>query len=191
MHFPLGRPPLEDSPIVTAAFSVKAMQRYAIPARKAELDARMAKARAWLVKTQPDVPYERSFQLMGLVWSGAEGSAVKRSLAELKRLQRADGGWAQLATLPSDAYATAVALYGMRQAGVPVTDAAFQRGVKYLLSTQLSDGSWHVASRSVKVQPYFQSGFPHNHDQWISTAATAFAVTVLAEVVEPVRHASR
>lgn len=63
-------------------------------------------------------------------------------------------------TLASDAFGTATALYALQQAGVPAKDPAYQRGVRYLISTQKPDGSWHVASRSPKVQPYFQSGFP-------------------------------
>jgi ankyrin repeat protein len=45
---------------------------------------------------------------------------------------------------------------------------------------QFEDGSWLVKSRSVKFQPYFQSGFPHGHDQWISAAGTAWAAMALA-----------
>jgi ankyrin repeat protein len=189
IHLPLGRPPLEDGSWAAAALAVRTLQRYGIPARKAEFDASIAKARTWFVKTKPDVPHERAFQVMGLAWSGAEASALTRAVTELRRLQRPDGGWPQLETLASDAYGTGVAMYALRQAGVAASDAAYQRGVRYLLSTQESDGSWHVASRTPKFQPYFQSGFPHNHDQWISTAATAWAVTVLAEAVEPVRQA--
>jgi hypothetical protein len=33
------------------------------------------------------------------------------------------------------------------------------KGVKYLLGTQQSDGSWHVRGRSLPVQPLFESGF--------------------------------
>jgi len=189
IHFPLGRPPLEDGSWASSALAVRTLQRYGMPARKAEFDASIAKARTWFVKTKPDVPHERAFQVMGLAWSGAEASALKRAVTELRRLQRPDGGWPQLETLASDAYGTGVAMYALRQAGVAASDAAYQRGVRYLLSTQESDGSWHVASRTPKFQPYFQSGFPHNHDQWISTAATAWVVTVLAEAVEPARQA--
>jgi hypothetical protein len=35
-------------------------------------------------------------------------------------------------------------------------------------------------SRAVKFQPYFQSGFPHDHDQWISSSAAAWASAALA-----------
>ncbi|MCC6367401.1 MAG: ankyrin repeat domain-containing protein [Bryobacterales bacterium] len=187
-HFPLVRPPLESSPFVVAAFSVRALKHYTIPARRAEFEERIARARQWLLKTQPSLPFERAFQVMGLEWSGAERAVVQRAVAGLRKLQRDDGGWPQLATLPSDAYGTAVALYALSQSGVSADDAAYQRGVRYLLSRQKEDGSWHVPSRAPKVQPYFQSGFPYEHDQWISTAATAFAVAALAEAVHPLRQ---
>jgi hypothetical protein len=54
-----------------------------------------------------------------------------------------------------------------------------QRGAAFLLRTQHEDGSWHVKSRALKVQPYFESGFPHGHDQWISQAGTAWAAIAL------------
>ena len=85
----------------------------------------------------------------------------------------------------SDAFGTGVALYALRQSGMKPQDEAYQRGVRFLLLTQRDNGSWHVASRAPKVQPYFQSGFPHNHDQWISAAATAWAVAALSEAAQP------
>lgn len=57
----------------------------------------------------------------------------------------------------------------LREAGaISAADASYQRGVRFLLSTQLEDGSWYVQSRSLAFQPYFESGFPHGHDQWVS-----------------------
>jgi N-acyl-D-amino-acid deacylase len=55
--------------------------------------------------------------------------------------------------------------------------------VAFLLSTQQADGSWHVKSRAVKFQPYFQSGFPYDHDQWISASGTAVAAMALANTI--------
>ena len=190
LHIPLVRPPLEDSQFVLAALSIRTLQRYSIPARRKGLDARIVKARTWLAESKPHAPYERAFQVMGLEWAGADRGVTERAVTELRRLQRPDGGWPQLATLPSDAFGTAVALYALRQARTPASDAAYKRGVQFLLANQKSDGSWHVRSRAPKVQPYFQSGFPHDHDQWISTAATAWAVTALAEAVDPVSHSA-
>ena len=105
-------------------------------------------------------------------------------------MQKPDGGWNQLDQLASDAYATGVALYALAQSGMSPQDPVYRRGVDYLLSTQLSDGSWHVRSRAPKLQPYFQSGFPHDHDQWISSAATAFAAAALAEAMQPARQSA-
>jgi hypothetical protein len=42
-----------------------------------------------------------------------------------------------------------------------------ERGAAFLLRTQDPDGSWYVKSRAMKIQPYFESGFPYGHDQWI------------------------
>ncbi len=61
------------------------------------------------------------------------------------------------------------------------------------LRTQREDGSWHVKSRAMKIQPYFESGFPYEHDQWISHAATAWAtmaLTATARDESPVRTAT-
>ncbi len=83
--------------------------------------------------------------------------------------------------MKSDAYATGGALVALAEAkAIKVTDRRYQRGVEYLLSTQFPDGSWHVRSRAIKFQPYFESGFPFGHDQWISAAATAGAAQALA-----------
>ena len=59
-----------------------------------------------------------------------------------------------------------------------------EEGIQYLLRTQADDGSWHVASRSIWLQPYFDSGFPYTHDQWISATGTTWAVMALALTVE-------
>ena len=45
--------------------------------------------------------------------------------------------------------------------------------------TQAADGSWHVKSRSIWLQPYFESGFPHGKFQFISFAGTCWATMAL------------
>ena len=37
----------------------------------------------------------------------------------------------------------------------------------------------------MKFQPYFESGFPFAHDQWISAAGTSWAAMALALSVGP------
>lgn len=66
---------------------------------------------------------------------------------------------------PNDAFATGQTLVALSEAGaVTSTDDAYQRGVRFLLSTHLADGSWYVRSRSLAFQPCFESDFPHGHD---------------------------
>jgi len=69
--------------------------------------------------------------------------------------------------------------------------AWYRRGVAFLMRTREADGSWHVRSRAFGFQPYFESGFPHGHDPWISIAATAWAVIALMPAVEPADIAAR
>ena len=65
--------------------------------------------------------------------------------------------------------------------GVAASDPAYQKGVKFLLSTQSDTGAWRVISRSPKFQAYFNSGFPYAGDQWISAWATGWATMALAQ----------
>src|SRR5207249_4731992 len=90
----------------------------------------------------------------------------------------------RLPSLQAMPTARARRFYTLHEAGVPASDPAYQRGVEYLVRTQLQDGSWHVKSRAPKFQPYFQSRFPHDHDQWISASATAWAAMGLAEALD-------
>ena len=118
-------------------------------------------------------------QLLGLVWSGASPSDISVSAAALRALQRADGGWAQLPTLESDAYATGQALVALNAAGESPTTAPTRRGLDFLLRTQFPDGSWLVRTRSYPLQPPKDSGFPHGRHQWISAAGTSWAAMAL------------
>ena len=95
-------------------------------------------------------------------------------------MQAADGGWAQLDGMTSDAYATGTALVTLCETGhLSTADKRFRKGVEFLLRTQFEDGSWHVATRSKPIQEYFESGFPHGNDQFISISATSWATTAL------------
>jgi len=83
--------------------------------------------------------------------------------------------------LAGDAYATGQALTALAEAGVlKPTDPVYEKGVRFLLTTQLEDGSWYVRSRAVAIQPYFDGKFPHGKDQFISATATNWATIALA-----------
>jgi squalene cyclase len=175
------RPPLGSSDIENTAGSMRVLQRYAPKAQRAEYEMGIQHANAWLRKAQPRTTTDRAFQLLGLGWAGGNEEIIRKAAGDLLAEQRPDGGWGQLPTLKSDAIATGQVLVALRESGaVAVSDPAYKRGVQFLLATQLEDGSWYVKSRSVPFQPYFESGFPHGHDQWISAAATNWATMALA-----------
>ncbi len=185
----ISRAPIQESDIARTARSLRLLQIYGPPARKAEFQERIARARDWMAKSKPITNDDAAMQMVGLHWAGAPVTVQAKALLAS---QRADGGWAQNPNLASDAYATGETLWALRESGALTThDRAYTRGVQYLLSTQWPDGSWYVRSRAPKIQPYFQSGFPFDHDQWISSAATAWAVIALAPSIEKEKLASR
>jgi hypothetical protein len=177
----IGRPPIEDSTITRTAMAIRALKLYRWPARQAEFDQRIQEARRWLENAKPATTYELADKIAGLQAAGVPAADLRREAAELLGLQRADGGWAQTKYLDSDAYATGMTLYTLYTAGLASPDdACYRKGIQFLLRTQFPDGSWYVRSRAAKFQPYFQSGFPFNHDQWISSSATSLALMALA-----------
>jgi ankyrin repeat protein len=185
----ISRSPIQESDFARTARSLRLLQVYGPPARKAEFDGRIARARDWLARSAPVTNDDAAMQMVGLHWAGAVATSQAKALTAQ---QRADGGWAQNSNLESDAFATGETLWALLECGaLRPSDAAYLRGVEYLLNTQWPDGSWYVRSRAPKIQPYFQSGFPFEHDQWISSAATAWAVMALAPTMEKEKLAIR
>jgi hypothetical protein len=177
------RPPIQSSDITLTGAAIRALRAYAPKTRRAEYEKAVDRAATWLMKAQPSMTDERALQLLGLTWAGVKPGhdVIGKRARELLAEQRSDGGWAQLPSLTSDAYATGQALVALKEAGaLRVGDAAYTRGVQFLLNTQLEDGSWYVKSRAIAFQPYFESDFPHGADQWISVAATNWAAMALA-----------
>jgi hypothetical protein len=180
------RPPITEGEIAGTARAVRALQTYSIPARRPEFDARIAKAEAWLQRAKPASTDDYAMRLLGLAWTGAPKEDIARAGRELLVLQREDGGWSGNRYLSSEAFSTGEALVALVQSGaVAGANVAYRRGLDFLLSTQYSDGSWYVRSRAIKFQPYFESGFPFGHDQWISAAGTAWAAQAIALSISP------
>jgi ankyrin repeat protein/mono/diheme cytochrome c family protein len=183
-HWPTfaHRPPLEYGNIQMTATTVRALQAYAPVHMRREIDEGIARAANWLHQAQPDSTQERVYQLLGLRWTDADRRTIGAAAGALVREQRRDGGWSQLPTLESDAYATGEVLVALLRSGAMTPkDAAVRRGVQFLLRTQLADGSWFVQTRAIPIQPYFDAGFPHGTSQFISAAATNWATLALIE----------
>lgn len=175
-----ARPPLCSEHIGQTARCMRALQLYAPRTDKAGYDQAIQLAAAWIAKERTNDNDDRSWRLFGLSWAGKDKEATQRAMRELLAMQRPDGGWSDLDSMQSSSYATGKSLVALQTAGLPVSDAAYQRGVRFLLSTQQEDGSWFVKSRAMAFQPYFDAGFPHGFDQWISAAGTNWATMALS-----------
>ena len=175
-----NRPPTEASDFTTTYAALRALRTYGAKEDRELIAKRVASARAWLTKTPAKDTEDRVFRLFGLKEAGAGEKDIAAAAWELLKSQRTDGGWSQLDGGTSDAYATGSALYALHHAGGLSTDsAAYRAGVAYLLKTQRLDGTWYIKSRSKPFQPYYESGFPHEKDQFISIAATGWATAAL------------
>ena len=177
----LPRPPIQTGDITATALAVHGLRRYPLPGRKAEFAERVERARRWLWAAKPENHEDRVFQILGLAWAGEPARRLEPLAKGLVAQQRKDGGWAQLASMKSDAYATGEALYALQVgAEFPVTNSSVNQGRRFLLQTQLEDGTWYVHRRAFPFQPTMKSGFSHGRDSWISAAATSWAVMALS-----------
>ena len=173
-----NRPPSEKSVFASSYLALRSIEVFGRKAHEAKAAAAKVNATEWLEKAQPKDTEDRVFKLLSLPYVDLHDRSDEL-IAELTRQQRADGGWAQLPDMDSDAYATATVLYALAESGTAPTDAVYRRGLEYLLKHQLDDGSWHVKSRSKPFQLYFETGYPHGKDQFISTTAACWATLAL------------
>jgi hypothetical protein len=179
------RPPMNSGDMQTTALAIFALRNYAPERDRTETEATIGRAKTWLAQAHPDSTQDRAFRLMALAWADASPAMLEGAARTLVAGQFADGGWGQLPGMKPDAYATGQALYALNVGGrMSAADPTFQKGIRYLLRSQDSDGAWHVKTRSIWIQPYFDSGFPYEHDQWISAAGTAWASMALSVSIE-------
>ncbi len=178
------RPPIEEGPILGAAWALRTIYSFPPAGRDRETASCLARGREYLRNARPENLNQQVFQVLGLAWSGVSVKQLQSYITPLLAAQRADGGWASLPGLESDAYATGEVLAALREAtGQGASAPAYRRGVDFLLHTQLADGTWHVRSRAWPFQPHFDGQFPHGKDQWVSAGATSWAVLALAELL--------
>ena len=186
------RPPHSSSVFTATATAVRAIQLYMPEELRAERDQCIARARQWLASTRPASTEDASFRLIGLVWAGAGRPEIDEARRDLLALQRPAGGWPELPSYSPDAYSTGEALYALHEADASASSAAWRRGLKFLLSTQASDGSWRVHTRMLspaEVSPkYFSTGFPYGKDEFLSYAGSCWAVMALLAALPETAH---
>jgi len=185
------RPPICHDYVTQTALAMRGLQLYAPAVDKAAYNDAIKRAAVWLAKVEPNTDIDRFWKLMGLAWAGTDKEAIRKTLRDVQALQHTDGGWSDMASMESNAFITGQVLVALRTAGVSTSDTAFRRGVKFLLDTQQEDGSWYVRSRALAFQPYFDNGYPHAYDQWISAAGAAWATAALSVSGAPVTTTAR
>ena len=179
-----NRPPSEVSHFTATYLAIRGLDAFGTKEQADHIRTRKEKALDWLLRTGPKDTEDRVFRLLALHRLGAEKDAVHDAAKELIETLRDDGGWAQTAELKSDAYATGIALFSLHQAGqLAASDPVYRRGLRFLLQDQHDDGSWYVKSRSKPFQKYFESGFPHGKDQFISIASSSWAALALLQAI--------
>ncbi len=196
-----NRPPTEYSDISTTAVAINGLLEYAPASQHPRAAQRLTDAAAWLLSQPTTDTEQRVFKLFALdkLRNGTSSGqpaiqllidmdqvqqAIQQLQTEILSSQAEDGGWVQTpGDAASDAYATATAMMALIKSGYPVDAAPYQRGLQYLLSHQKTDGSWHVVTRSKPIQKYFESGFPHGLDQFISIAATCWASLAIQQTL--------
>lgn len=180
------RPPTQQSLFTSSYLALRGLKVYSTPEQKARVEARFAKVRDWALKTPAQDNEDRVFRLRVLQIVDAPEAELRKATQELAQQQKADGGWAQRDGMEMDAYATGTALVALADAGGwKATDPAYQKGLRFLLDKQLPDGSWHIVTRAVPIQTYFESGYPHGKDQFISISAAAWATLALVRALRP------
>jgi N-acyl-D-amino-acid deacylase len=184
-----NRPPTEASHFTTTYLALRALSYFGELDQQPAIEAAMESAKTWLLDNKAKDTEDSVFRLLAFNYLPVERDQVEKAIGDLWSLQQDDGGWAQLEKMESDPYATATALHALLKAGgAEHDDPGLARGIEFLMDHQLDDGSWLVESRSKPFQTYFETGFPHGEDQFISTMATAWATLVLLETIEPIER---
>lgn len=180
-----NRPPTQASSFTTSWLAVRSLKAWGADDQKDAIAKRIETVRDWAIRTKPKDTEERVDRLRLLKDAGAPTTDVAAAAKDLLAEQRTDGGWSQLAKSGSDPYATATVLVALAETGELSPKAAeYRRGVSYLIRTQRDDGTWLVATRAPPIQPYFEAGYPHGNDQFISSSAASWAVVALAKAWE-------
>lgn len=184
------RPPSSSSEFTATATAVRAMRFYMPEELRSQTETSMRAAREWLSSTRPASTEDGAFRLMGLAWADASMDQIAAAERDLLAMQKPVGGWPQLSNYEPDAYSTGEALFALHEAGMPNTDPAWRKGLKFLISSQARDGTWRVRTRMVSpasISPmYFPTGFPYKKDEFLSYAGSCWAVmALLSALPEP------
>lgn len=185
----VDRPPAEASDFTTNYVALRGLHRYGTAKQREAIATRAAAVKKWLESATAADTEDQVFRLRLAQELKLPSRTLDRFVQELLNQQDAGGGWVQQRGMKPDAYATGSVLVALHEAGgLSCRHRAWLGGLDYLLRTQKPDGSWHVESRAKPIQPYFESGFPHAKDQFISAFATGWATEALLSALAEVKN---
>lgn len=146
----LRRPPINESQTTDVAWIIMALERATGPDAPDSQRTALAKAIAWLDSAKPSpIHQDKVLRVLRGIRSASPSETMQTTIDELLALQRADGGWSQtVPELKSDAFATGQTLYVLSFAGFTAERPEIQRGIDFLVGSQLPDGSWPMISRA-------------------------------------------
>lgn len=174
------RPPTSGSDFTATYVALRGLSYFGTEDQRVPIADRKRGVAKWLSDQRPTDTEDHVFRLLSLPYVDAGAATIDAATKELLSQQRTDGGWRQTSEMASDAYATGTVLVALMRGGkLEPTHRGIQAGVSYLLQSQLDDGTWHVVTRAQPVQDYFESGFPHGADQFISISATSWSTLAL------------
>ncbi|QOV90580.1 prenyltransferase/squalene oxidase repeat-containing protein [Humisphaera borealis] len=177
------RAPMQASLIGDTVLVLIGLEKYGTKEQRSLVAGARTKAEQWLANTPLRDQQDRLWRLWGLHHLGGAEALKQNTLAAVIAAQRDDGGWAETKDRESDAYSTGQTLFMLLKTGTAAEHPAIVRARDYLLKTQRADGSWLAESHvKFKAQPYFDNGDPHGEHQFLSIAATAWAVAGLAQL---------
>ncbi len=115
---PESRPPLCSDEIGQTVLAMHGLQLYAPPVDKAAFAKSIQMAATWIGEFQPKLNYDLAWRLQGLVWGGKSKEAILKARNDLLAVQRADGGWSDMAPMESGAYTTGLAMIALQSSGL-------------------------------------------------------------------------
>ena len=109
---------------------MRAIQAYGLKSQRPEYEKAVQRGAHWLETATPESTEDRAFQLLGLTWAQGNKDAIGKAGHALTAQQRPDGGWAQIPSLASDAYATGQALVALKDSGMlGVADPMYKQAI--------------------------------------------------------------
>ena len=182
----IHRPPAEASKFTSTFLALRGARRYGTELQYERIRQRREAVRKWLDTDPPALETEdQVFRLRLAHELQLPEATLQAHASKLLAAQTPAGGWAQRPGLPPDAYATGTALTALHEAGgLSVTNHVWRQAIRFLVQTQSGDGSWQVVTGVKPIQEYFESGFPHGTNQFISAFATGWATLALLTTLD-------